>query len=647
MTWKYDVIDSGDWDAETSNDNGDLGQQEETVTIDDPMGYVRDIILKEAKQEGLLVDQLLYVMLSSKTNNPMNLAINAPTGEGKNWVLEKVAAVFPEDDVIFLHGMSDKALFHENGNFVIKATDIDFTSFNPQFDETLLDDFGYYQWDYVNKQIDKRLDEKVGLEDPNSKSVAQLKEEVEQKRKHLQQFVKKLINLEHKILIFLDTPRMSLFSALMPLLSHDRYEAEYKYVDTNAGIKTYKNLLRGWPCFIFAQAVDYSKHERWPEVQRRFIITNPKMDSKQKYQEAIHLIMQKNCLPDFIYQKQVVSDDEKQRAKEIVYYLCDKIAKVCRPLRPGANNIFVPYQEAVESALSKEQTSDMAAAKRFSAFLSLLPMINIHKRPHIIVHTDRKDGEGPSIETLPLATFDDLKDAKYITQYSSGVRPYILQWYYEILISCYKEQNAPASKEKMVGKHLQTISENRKGVTTAELIAATKAKNGKSYTSKQLHESFIYPLMNHGYIDSIPSEIDHRTNIYFPSAEEVATVEKDTKENIVFSTKSDNRQNSYEDYKVNLRDVTLFPDKEYIIFKIEGLLRLLSESHIDLTLCDHEGKETQVEALVNRYYQNPENYFNCSPHTDVDNTSDKSNGNTDVTLNEPNDKSISSYLRKQ
>ena len=260
--------------------------KEETVVIEDLLGYVQDVILKEAKQEDRLVKQLLYTMLSAKTNNPMNLAINAPTGEGKNWVIDKVTAVFPEDDVIKLHGMTDKALFHESGELVIKASDIDFHAFNPELDESELDDFGYYSWEYVTNQVNKIGKECLEREEKDSDSYKELVSEIESDTKHLQQFVKKLINLEHKILIFLDTPRMSLISALMPLLSHDSYESEYKYVDTSGPIKTYKNLLRGWPCFIFAQAVDYSKHERWPEVQRRFIITNPTMDSKQKWNKG-------------------------------------------------------------------------------------------------------------------------------------------------------------------------------------------------------------------------------------------------------------------------------------------------------------------------------------------------------------------------
>jgi hypothetical protein len=42
---------------------------------------------------------------------------------------------------------------------------------------------------------------------------------------------RKLIDLSHKILVFLDTPRPELFNALMPLLSHDHYEVEYEFAD--------------------------------------------------------------------------------------------------------------------------------------------------------------------------------------------------------------------------------------------------------------------------------------------------------------------------------------------------------------------------------------------------------------------------------
>jgi hypothetical protein len=51
--------------------------------INNPIQYCLDIILKEAREEDRLVKQVFYTMLGAYTNNPLNLAINAPSGEGK------------------------------------------------------------------------------------------------------------------------------------------------------------------------------------------------------------------------------------------------------------------------------------------------------------------------------------------------------------------------------------------------------------------------------------------------------------------------------------------------------------------------------------------------------------------------------------
>ena len=46
--------------------------------------------------------------------------INAPSGVGKNYVINKVASLFPQNDILSLAGMTDKALFHRPGTLVIK-----------------------------------------------------------------------------------------------------------------------------------------------------------------------------------------------------------------------------------------------------------------------------------------------------------------------------------------------------------------------------------------------------------------------------------------------------------------------------------------------------------------------------------------------
>jgi hypothetical protein len=43
---------------------------------------------------------------------------------------------------------------------------------------------------------------------------------------------------------------------------------------------------------IFAQALEFTCYQRYPEIKRRFNITNPKMD-KDRYKAAIDLIGKK------------------------------------------------------------------------------------------------------------------------------------------------------------------------------------------------------------------------------------------------------------------------------------------------------------------------------------------------------------------
>ena len=84
------------------------------------LGFCFEIVLKEAVKEEKLARQIFYTMLSAYTNNPSNLAINAPTGTGKTHVLTTVGSLFPKLDTIFIAGMSDKAIFHKNGYIAMR-----------------------------------------------------------------------------------------------------------------------------------------------------------------------------------------------------------------------------------------------------------------------------------------------------------------------------------------------------------------------------------------------------------------------------------------------------------------------------------------------------------------------------------------------
>jgi hypothetical protein len=453
--------------------------------------YCIDIILREAKKEDRLVKQLLYTMLSAYTNNPLNLAINAPSGEGKSHTITKVAEKFPEGDVINYVGMTDKALFHKQGVLVVKNEKGEYESVEQTLEE-------------IDSQIQDKESE---ISSSNGRDLKKsLRSEITQLQKSKKEILKntkKLIDLQHKILIFLDTPSAKLFEAIMPLLSHDKYEVEYEYVDTSNGIKTKGNVLRGWPAVIFAQAIDYSHYQRFPEIQRRFIITNPKM-SVEKYKEAIGLTSLKFGVPDFVYQAEVVSDEEKDRVREIIESFKDKISDIAAKYPPGKHNVFVPFNEAIAKALPNQKAFDMTTAHRFFSYLSLLPIINFEHRPRLLI---RKEG-ATDMQMIPMATFDDLKESMFLMEYSNGVRPYILEWYNDVFLPTFQKKTEPDIKgDKM---------ESRIALTSEQLRDATYEIQQKKCSTKQILENFINPLVNQAYIEKTDSEMDKRSNIYYP-----------------------------------------------------------------------------------------------------------------------------------
>jgi hypothetical protein len=563
-----------------------------TEEIGDRIKFCIDVILKEAREETRLVKQIFYCMLSAYTNNPINLAINAPSGEGKNYILQKVGELFPDNDVIFLAGLSEKALYHRNGILVIK-------------NET-----GQYEPVEITLQkIDEKIRDKeseIGPSDNHDLKQAlqnQVKD-LEQEKKDISKTARNLIDLSYKTLVILDTPSPGLFGALMSLLSHDRYEAEYEFTDKNmsTGIKTRTNILRGWPVVIFAQAIDYSSYKRWPEVQRRFIITNPKMD-RDKYDAAIDLIGKKFGLPDFAYQAQVVSEEEKDTARSIIEDLKLGLLDLIKDSKPGKNNAIIPYYQSLHKSLSREKASDMTMAHRLFTFLSLIPQIDAYStsRPHLRV----TDPNNPIfIQVIPFATFEDLNESIYLMEYADGVRPYVLEWYHKVFLPTYNAKTAPDSKIKTGNKGQEIeIVENVKAVTTDELANATLVRQSKTLSKKEIIETYLEPLINQNYINKEDSELDKRKNIYYP----VITTKVENKNKNLFDMPQSN--NLLQNTKVRVIDSTIFPSKEYLKCEIQAILNFSIQKHFFTKIVNHEKKEISIEDLVDQYYSHTEEYF--------------------------------------
>jgi hypothetical protein len=533
-----------------------------------------DVVAKEVKQDDRLCRQVYYTLLSTYTDDPVNLAINAPAGEGKSYVVKKVAELFPKSDVLFLSAMSDKALFHRPGVLVIKNENGEYQSIEDKVAE-------------IDSEIEDKQSEIGTTNDPNTKQgLRSYIKSLQDKKKELTKDAMKLIDLNHKALIFLDTPNHTLLEAIMSLLSHDHHEVEYHFVDNFNGIRTKTNVLRGFPTVIFTAAIDYSKYQRYSEIQRRFIVTNPKMTA-QKYKESIELIGAKNGLPDFVYDATVVSESEKNQAREIIKELKEKIKHVSERNNFGSPNVFIPFRESVEKSLPTEQASDMTTAQRLYNYMKLLALVNIDQRPRLVTRS-----EGNSImKTCPFATFEDLQESVYLMEYSNGVRPYVLEWFNEIFLVEFNDK-----------RDIDNNDGNVIGITTKDLVDATFRIKGRKFSTQQIYENYVLPLVNAGYIDKVENKKDKRSYLFYPVL--------NGKQKKLFDLTETN--NFSQQKTINVVDYTTFPDRNYLISKIKGVLKYSFEKHKITKLENHEGREITVEELADQYYKDPDKYFEAN-----------------------------------
>lgn len=494
-------------------------------------------------------------MLSAYTNNPINLAVNSPSGEGKDYVITKVGDTFPKQDIMFLAGMTDKALFHRQGILVIKDESGEYESIEHKIAE-------------IDSQIqDYESEIAIKTHDKNFRQGRRsLIKQLVQQKKDLLKDAGKLIDLSHKILVFLDTPRPELFNALMPLLSHDRYEVEYEFADsTNTGIRTRNNVLRGWPAVISAQAIDWTKYQRYPEIQRRFIVTNPKM-TREKYAAAVDLTVDKFGLPDFMYQQKIVSDLDKEKAREIISQIKERMLHVSDRIAPGKNCVFVPFRESLKPQLPTQKAFDMTTANRFGSFLNLLPLINIDKRPSIVFRTEGN----PISQVILFALFEDLQESMFLMEYADGVRPYVKEWYYDVFLNAFNDKDKPDSKTVTNSKGEDKVEEKMIALTTEDLVQKTKEVYNRVYTKHQIRDTYIYPLICQGYMDETDSELGKRQKILYP----LIVLGKSSKNERLHD--ENKYLNFFQQSKLLVENDDLYPSREYVISQIEALLICIS-----------------------------------------------------------------------
>jgi hypothetical protein len=560
------------------------------ITSED-IKFVLDTMKKEAPYDFVSIKQLFYGMASAFTKCPIHHSVNSrKPGSGKTHDLTLVSGYFPKKYVILLAGMSDKALFHRHGVDMI----VDEDTGNTIFAQPLIDDLKIKieELEEKNEQLIDALKRKE-----NKIELQRLKSKLQDIRDRSQ----KLIELDNTIFLFLDTAQEGLFNTLMSMISQDSPDDQlYEFTDKSGvgklGSKV--NRLRGTPTIFNTQVIDDTRQTRYQEKNRRFIHVIPDTSTK-KIHAAMDLIGQRYGLVDEEYDAHVVDSADKERAKEIVSLLVDKLidhSNFFAPKKPGTKICFT---KSVAHGIHKGREVEewaMTIMDRTMRYLAIITKVNMDSRPKIV---DTETGK-----FYPVSTFEDLKEAlQLMAMASSMVRPYIAYWYNTVFLPSFKAlPDQPNKLTKNVfdrdgNEHeILVMQENDIGLTSKELAQATYDIMKIPIGSEKVREQYLYPLLNMGIINKTKSVINKSENLWSPV------------EDSIFSLFDDEDN----DFRLKILDYRLYPTKTLLEEEFRTIVKQAAREGVDqekYKIRDADGTEITISQLIDKYLSNPDSCF--------------------------------------
>jgi hypothetical protein len=552
----------------------------------DYSGFVINTSKKEVKRDDVLIRQVFYTGISTYTFDPINLGIISPTSEGKTYTTMKVMQYFPKEDVWVIGQMSDKALIRQKGITINSKGE----SIQEQIDKLRIELRDTTTVTIRLEPPEKAPTDAEGKPIPVSERVKMKKAEIKSKLDTLLDDAITLIDLQGKILLFLEPPQKELWNLIKPILSHDKVEITYDYVDRTekGGLLTRRVIVRGYPACIFCSAKDESKWEVWDEIQSRFLITSPNMN-QDKVHDGNVLIAQRKGLPNAIQQQVIVSDKERILAKKSVSFLKGWMHRLFQSNMldyDHPNAVWIPYNYILADALKSDRGTDNRITNRIFSLLNIIPLTKVHHRQTLVFGNERS----------VIATLEDLSETLHITQNLSGIPPHKLRFHKEYFLPLYESKTEPDRKEDK--------PEDRIGVTTSQLRDYYKSKTGKSITTVNIINTYLNELENNGFIDKQDSAIDKRQKIYFPIME----IPKEQKIKKLLSEKA--ISNFLEHNKIIPSKYLIKIHKNWLEVEISALKRYLVDNDT-FQIIDENDNEISILRFVKNYSKegNLTNYF--------------------------------------
>jgi hypothetical protein len=144
-----------------------------------------------------------------------------------------------------------------------------------------------------------------------------------------------------------------------------------------------------------------------------------------------------------MYQAKILESQDFEKCRELVLQIKSRMLELSDKIEHGKNQrvLFLTFSDAIKRSLPKTRALDMTTGNRLFTFLSLLPVINIDRRPRLVTtivsKTESGDEKERPVEVTPIALFEDLQESLSLMENSSGLRPYQIEWYEKVFLAVF------------------------------------------------------------------------------------------------------------------------------------------------------------------------------------------------------------------
>lgn len=309
-----------------------------------------------------------------------------------------------------------------------------------------------------------------------------------------------VVDLERKIIIFMDQPHYQLLEKLRPLLSHDRKEILLKITDKNmrGGLKTKNIIIRGYPSVVFCTAdIELNDQEA-----TRLLLLSPEI-SQEKIRAGVLSTIRKEA-DGSAYNAWIEQDPGRMLLKERIRAIkAENIDDInIRPELVGRiEDVFMSGTKMLKPRHQRDAKKLMSLVKA-----------------HTLLNVWHRERNGAVI----FANEEDIEAAVHLWEVISvsqelNLPPYLYEFYVDVIRALWKER-----KESLEGDF-----DGRIGLTRNEILGKHRDVTGRLLDPETLRLKMLPMLETSGLItqEVDPTKDGRQRYVYLVSPEDILGAE--------------------------------------------------------------------------------------------------------------------------